>query len=75
MVEKNKPNIVFIMSDQQRYDTLECYGNDWINTPRLNELAKDSYVVENAYVTQPVVLQQGHHNDRFISSCCRTNSK
>ena len=52
--KKIKPNIVFIMSDQQRYDTLECYGNDWINTPRLNELAKDSNVVENAYVTQPV---------------------
>ena len=52
--ENNKPNLVFIMSDQQRYDTLKCYGNDWINTPRLNELANHSNVVENAYVTQPV---------------------
>ncbi len=42
------------MSDQQRFDTLACYGNDWINTPRLNELSDDSFVFENAYVTQPV---------------------
>ena len=55
MVDKNdKPNIVFIWSDQQRQDTLECYGNDWIKTPRLNELANNSYVIDNAYCTQPV---------------------
>ena len=42
------------MSDQQRFDTLACYGNDWINTPSLNELSEDSFVFENAYVTQPV---------------------
>ena len=52
--KKNKPNIVFIWSDQQRQDTMECYGNDWIKTPRLNELANDSYVIDNAYCTQPV---------------------
>ena len=49
-----KPNLVFIMSDQQRSDTMACYGNDWIDTPRLNKLSEESYVVENAYVTQPV---------------------
>ena len=52
--KKNKPNIVFIWSDQQRQDTIKCYGNDWINTPRLNELANHSYVIDNAYCTQPV---------------------
>ena len=54
MSKHKKPNLVFIMSDQQRYDTLACYGNDWINTPRLNELSEESFVFENAYVTQPV---------------------
>tara|TARA_B100001179_G_scaffold231492_1_gene221503 strand:+ start:879 stop:2378 length:1500 start_codon:yes stop_codon:yes gene_type:complete len=49
-----KPNLVFIMSDQQRFDTMSCYGNDWINTPRLNELSEESFIFENAYVTQPV---------------------
>ena len=49
-----KRNLVFIMSDQQRFDTMSCYGNDWIQTPNLNALASTSYVFEHAYVTQPV---------------------
>ena len=48
------PNIVFLLSDQQRYDTLAAYGNDWIKTPNLNRLAERSMVFERAYVTQPV---------------------
>ncbi len=48
------PNIVFIMSDQQRQDTLACYGADWMNVPNLNALADQSFVFENAYVAQPV---------------------
>jgi arylsulfatase A-like enzyme len=43
-----------MFSDQQRYDTLACYGNDWIQTPNLNALADKSFVFERAYVTQPV---------------------
>lgn len=48
------PNIVFMFSDQQRYDTLAAYGNDWIRTPNLNRLAEGSFVFERAYVAQPV---------------------
>jgi arylsulfatase A-like enzyme len=48
------PNVVFIFSDQQRYDTLSCYGNDWIKVPQLNALADRSFVFERAYVAQPV---------------------
>ena len=50
----DKPNLLFIFTDQQRVDTLACYGNDWIQAPNLNALASESFVVENAYVTQPV---------------------
>ena len=53
-----RPNIVFIFSDQQRYDSMKVYGNDWIKTPHLNALADESFVFENAYVTQPVCAQQ-----------------
>ena len=49
-----KPNLVFIFSDQQRQDTMACYGNDWIKTPNLNKLALQSFIFRNAYVTQPV---------------------
>ncbi len=49
-----KPNILFICSDQQRTDTIGAYGNSWINTTALDDLASRSFVFENAYVTQPV---------------------
>ena len=49
-----KPNLIFICSDQQRQDTMACYGNDWIKTPNLNALALRSFVFKNAYVAQPV---------------------
>ena len=50
----NKPNVLFICSDQQRTDTMGAYGNHWIRTPALNGLADRSFVFETAYVTQPV---------------------
>ena len=49
-----KPNLVFIFTDQQRSDTMECYGNSLIRTPNLNSLARGSSVFENAYVSQPI---------------------
>lgn len=47
-------NILFLFTDQQRADTMACYGNDRINTPNLNALAHESFVFENAYVSQPI---------------------
>ena len=49
-----KPNLLFIFTDEQRFDTMECYGNTSIQTPNLNALARESFVFENAYVSQPV---------------------
>ena len=48
------PNLVFILPDRQRQDTLACYGNDWIQTPHLNGLAEESFVFDHCYVTQAV---------------------
>ena len=50
----DNPNLLFILTDQQRRDSMRCYGNDWIETPHLDSLAEQSFVFENAYVTQPV---------------------
>jgi len=49
-----KPNLLFIFTDEQRCDTMGCYGNTRIETPNLNALAERSVAFENAYVTQPV---------------------
>ena len=52
--KKIKPNLVFILTDEQRYDTSIHYGNDKIITPNLNKLGHEAVVFENAYVAQPV---------------------
>ncbi len=49
-----KPNLLFLFTDEQRFDTMGCYGNDRIRTPHLNALAGGSFVFENSYVTQSV---------------------
>ena len=48
------PNLLFLFTDEQRYDTLGAYGNGEIHTPNLDRLAATSTVFERAYVTQPV---------------------
>ncbi|MBN1641061.1 MAG: sulfatase-like hydrolase/transferase [Anaerolineae bacterium] len=48
------PNLLFIFTDEQRYDTMAAYGNRAIETPALNRLAAQSVVFERAYVTQSV---------------------
>ncbi len=47
-------NLLFLYTDQQRFDTLKAYGNNLIEMPNLNRLSEDSCVFERAYVTQPV---------------------
>jgi arylsulfatase A-like enzyme len=48
-----RPNLLLICTDEQRPDTLACYGNAQIDVPHLNRLAARSVVVESAYCTQP----------------------
>lgn len=49
-----QPNLLVILTDEQRYDTLACYGNDRLQMPNLNALAAQSCVIDEAYCTQPV---------------------
>ena len=51
---ENRPNILFIFTDQQRADTMACYGNSMIDTPNLNTFSSQSIVFENGYVSSPI---------------------
>lgn len=50
----NKPNLLFIYTDEQAFNTLATYGNSQIEMPNLNRFAEQSVVFDEAYVTQPV---------------------
>jgi arylsulfatase A-like enzyme len=46
-----RPNIIFFLTDDQRWDSTGFMGNDIIKTPNMDALAQDGVVFENAYVT------------------------
>lgn len=53
-VDKMKPNIVFIMSDDQGYWSLGSAGNRDVKTPNLDKLAEKGIRFENFYCSSPV---------------------
>ncbi len=51
-----RPNILFIMTDQQRWDALGVNGNDIIQTPHVDALAKKSANFTHFFVNSPVCV-------------------
>lgn len=45
----NKKNILYIMSDQHRYDAVSCHGNNVCQTPNIDWLAQHGVDFENCY--------------------------
>ncbi len=54
MNKEKKPNIIFVFSDQQRWDTCGCYGQKLDTTPNLDKMAAEGVKFENAFTCQPV---------------------
>jgi arylsulfatase A-like enzyme len=52
--EMNRPNIIFILTDDQRWDALGVAGNAIIKTPQMDELAKKGIYFKNAFSTTPI---------------------
>lgn len=46
----SKPNILFILTDDQRFDTIAALGNDEIKTPNLDKLAKSGVAFTHAHI-------------------------
>ena len=52
----DRPNIIFILVDDQRNDTLGCAGHPVIKTPHVDRLAEQGVRFENAYVNTPICM-------------------
>jgi arylsulfatase A-like enzyme len=50
----DRPNILLIMTDQQRWDTLGAAGNPTIQTPNLDRLAREGTLFSEAFSPSPV---------------------
>ena len=54
--KNTQPNILFIMTDQQRWDTIAALGNTEIFTPNLDRLVGRGLSFSNAYSPCPVCV-------------------
>lgn len=50
---EEQPNIIFIMTDQQRYDTIRELGFSYADTPNLDRLVREGVAFTNAFITAP----------------------
>jgi arylsulfatase A-like enzyme len=53
-VNEKKPNIIFILTDDQRWDALGFAGNPIIKTPNIDKLAGSGLYFKNAFVTTSI---------------------
>lgn len=49
-----RPNIIFILTDDQRWDALGVMGNPYIKTPNMDKLAANGILFLNSYVTTSI---------------------
>lgn len=66
--EKQRPNIIFMMSDDHAYQAISAYSNHLIETPNIDRLADEGMLFSNACVTNSIsapsraVILTGKHN-------------
>ncbi len=56
----SKPNLLFLLTDQQRFDALSYAGNKVLHTPNLDRLAREGVWFENAHA-QCAVCESGEN--------------
>lgn len=53
---KKRPNILFLMSDEHRFDVAGFAGDPLVRTPNLDKLAASGYVFDNCYTPAPICI-------------------
>ncbi|MAG94289.1 MAG: arylsulfatase [Planctomycetaceae bacterium] len=48
-----RPNIIFIITDQQRFDTIGALGFDYMETPNLDRLVNEGTTFTNCHISAP----------------------
>ena len=52
--QRKKPNIIFVFSDDQRFNSLSMTGDPVTETPNIDQLAKEGVFFNNTYITSPI---------------------
>jgi arylsulfatase A-like enzyme len=48
---RRQPNVVFILTDDQRWDCMSCAGHPYLKTPNMDRIANEGVRFANAFVT------------------------
>ena len=66
----DRPNVLWIMADQLRFDYLSCYGHPHLETPHIDALAARGVRFTNAYVQSPVCgpSRMSAYTGRYVRS-------
>jgi len=51
-----RPNVLFVMTDQQHAGMMSCTGNEWLHTPAMDRLAASGVRFERAYCCNPICV-------------------
>ena len=54
--DTTKPNIIFLMTDDQRWDNMGCYGKPEFNTPNIDKLAKQGVIFDKAFYAVAICM-------------------
>lgn len=79
--EKNRPNILFIMTDDHTTQAMSCYGGRLIETPNMDRLAREGMRFENCYATNAlsgpsracILTGKFSHENGFTDNASRFN--
>lgn len=79
-----RPNIIFIMTDDQRFDSFGFLSDQTVITPHLDQMAKEGVWFDRAYHVSPICMPSrasvhlsryiSDHNCSFEPPSCRTIS-
>ena len=53
-MESQRPNILFLLTDNQHWTSMGAAGNDIISTPCMDDLAARGVMFDNSFVTTPI---------------------
>ena len=53
MMADERPNFIFIITDQQRFDTINALGFPHVDTPNLDRLVREGVSLTNCFITAP----------------------
>lgn len=56
LLAADRPNIVFLLADDQTYTSIGCYGNKEVKTPEMDRLGADGLIFDKHYNTTAICM-------------------